>query len=200
MSTQKFLWTGWAAALLFILGTTLLGYLLPDYNAISQTVSEIGKMGSPLYQQFQLFSIAVGVLVLLFALSLISFAKRNGLSVVPGVLLLLGGVAELGLAIFASPHPLHNVFGLSQTIPYMAPLFFGILWKSKIKSSFKMVSFLTFALIVLGIFLNLSPLFAPTLYPLEYYGIVQRFLLFVFYLYLAFVSYNSIFFLRKKTA
>ena len=32
-----------------------------------------------------------------------------------------------------------------------------------------------------AIALNLSPLFAPTLYPLEYYGLVQRALFLAFY-------------------
>ena len=36
-------------------------------------------------------------------------------------------------------------------------------------------------LILLSIFLNLSPLFARDLYPLQYYGIVQRSAFVIFY-------------------
>lgn len=190
MDIRNLLSLGWITSVLFISGSLVLGSFLADYSFISQTVSEIGQEGSPLKLTWQLFSLLIGLLIILFSLGIISFARRNKWSVVPGLFVLFAGLSEFGIALFPSPHPLHNVFGLSMTIGYFSPLVFFLLWKNKLGASFKWYSLLAFVLILLGIFLNLSPIFAPDLYPLEYYGLVQRFLLFTFYLYLAYVSLN----------
>ncbi len=189
---KKLLSLGWIISITFIVGTFVLGSLLTDYSFISQTVSEIGEEGSPLYLQWQIFSIVIGTLLMIFAISIISFARHNNISVIPGIFILFAGLSEFGIALFPSPHPLHNVFGLSLTIGYFSPLLFFLLWKDKLGTSFKQYSLIAFVLILLGIFLNLSPIFAPQLYPLEYYGLVQRFLLFIFYLYMALIAVKTL--------
>ena len=191
MDTRKILSLGWITTVLFIAGSLVLGSFLADYSFISQTVSEIGQEGSPLKLTWQLFSLLIGLLLILFSLGIISFARRNKWSVVPGLFVLFAGLSEFGIALFPSPHPLHNMFGLSMTIGYFSPLIFFLLWKNKLGASFKWYSLFAFILIVLGIFLNLSPMFARDLYPLEYYGLVQRFLLYTFYLYLALVAFST---------
>ncbi len=159
---------------------------------ISQTVSEIGEKGSPLYTQWQIFSIGIGCLLILFAIGIISYAKKKVLSIVPGIFILIYGLSQFTMGIFPSPHPLHNVFGLTMIVGYLSPLIFMILWKNKLSKTFKRLSFIVFVLIILGVFLNLTPAFAPSLYPLEYYGIIQRFLLFTFYIYCAVISISII--------
>ncbi|MGI9545850.1 MAG: DUF998 domain-containing protein [Flavobacteriaceae bacterium] len=185
---NKLLHSGWAAGIAFIGGTLIMGTLLKEYNVVSQTVSEIGQKGSALELEFQIFSFAISILLILFSSALILFSKRQGLSVVPAVFLLTFGLAEFGIGAFASPHPLHNVFGLSSTIGYFSPLMFFLLWKKKLGLRFKWISLLVFVLVIIGIFLNLTPAFAPELYPLKYYGLVQRFLLYSFFGYCAYVS------------
>jgi hypothetical protein len=86
-----------------------------------------------------------------------------------------------------------------MTIGYFSPLVFALAWKSKLGKRFKHLSVLAFFLIIFGIFLNLTPAFAPTLYPLEYYGIVQRFLLFTFFIYTAYISVAVIRYGNGKT-
>ena len=188
----KFLPAGWIAGIGFILGTLIMGAILADYNVVSQTVSEIGQAGSPLKRAFLIFSLSIGTLLILFSMGLISFSKKYSLSVIPGIFLLTFGLAEFGIGAFASPHPLHNVFGLSMTIGYFSPFLFFILWRDKLGGRFKWISLLVFVMVIVGIFLNLSPLFAPNLYPIEYYGLVQRFLLYSFYGYCAYVSITTI--------
>ncbi|MCX2718444.1 DUF998 domain-containing protein [Lentiprolixibacter aurantiacus] len=188
MKTKQLLSLGWITALLFITGTFILGSLVRDYSFVAQTVSEIGQQGSPQELSWQIFSILIGLLIILFSFGLIAFARRNNWSVIPAIFVLFAGLSQFGTALFPSPHPLHNVFGLSMTIGYFSPLVFGLPWKNKLGGSFRGYSLLAFGLIMIGIFLNLSPLFAHDLYPLEYYGLVQRFLLFTFYLYLGYVG------------
>lgn len=189
---NSFLNAGWMAGIGFIFGTLILGYQLPDYDLVSQTVSEIGQLGSPLQNTFRIFSFVISILLIIFSLSLISFSRKNSLSILPAIMLLTFGLAEFGIGVFPSPHPLHNVFGLSLTIGYLSPLFFFLLWKDSLGKRFKWISLWIFILVIIGIFLNLTPAFAPELYPLEYYGLVQRFLLYSFYAYLAYLSITVI--------
>ena len=183
---------GWITSITFILGTFILGSLLADYNSVSQTISEIGEKGSPLYMQWQLFSIIIGVFMMIFSIGIISFARRNKLSFIPGIFVFFAGVSEFGIAFFPSPHQLHNVFGLTMTIGYFSPLMFFLLWKDKLGIQFKRYSIIAFILIILGVFLNLTPAFAPSLYSLEYYGLVQRFLIYTFYIYIAYIAFTTI--------
>ena len=192
MYSKRLLHFGWIFTLIFILGVFVFGSQLEGYNPVSQTVSEIGERGSPFYMQWLVFSIFNNTLFVLFAIGIISFAKRNNLSITPGILVLAYGLSQFATDIFASPHPLHNVFGLSMLIGYFSPLIFALRWKSQLGSIFRWISIVSFILVLVGIFLNLSPVFAPSLYPLEYYGLVQRFLLFTFAGYCAFVSISSI--------
>ena len=192
MKTKNLLPLGWITAATFILGTFILGGLLEGYNLVSQTISEIGEKGSPLYTPWQIFSIGIGGLLILFAIGLISFARKKKLSTLPGIFILIYGLSQCCIGLFPSPHPLHNVFGLSMTIGYFSPLVFALSWKKELDNTFKRVSLTVFLLIVLGIFLNLTPAFAPSLYDLEYYGIVQRFLLFTFYVYCGYLSFRAI--------
>lgn len=185
---NKLIHAGWIAGLAFIAGTLIMGNILEDYSIVSQTVSEIGQAGSPLESSFQIFSFTISVLFILFAVGLLQYSRKNGLSLIPGIFLLTFGIAEFGIGVFASPHPLHNVFGLSLTIGYFSPLMFFILWKSKMGSQFKWISLFIFILVITGIFLNLTPLFAPDLYDLSYYGLAQRFLLYTFYAYCVYIS------------
>lgn len=188
MNTKTLLTLGWITSTTFILGTIFWGFQLESYNAVSQTVSEIGKKGSPLFSQWQVFSVGVGLLLLFFAFGIISYAKKRSKSLVPGIFMLVYGLSQVAMGSFPSPHPLHNIFGLSMIIGYFTPLVFALTWRNYPETSFKRISFLAFILILIGIILNLTPAFAPELYPLEYYGLVQRFLLFTFYGYLAYLS------------
>ena len=157
--------------------------MLEHYNFVSQTLSEIGSASSPMQMPFQIFKVVIACGILLLGALLVRYAHSMELSVLPPLLVIAFGLSDLGLALFPTPHPLHNVFGLSLVIGYLSPLLFALLWKNKPASRFRKNSMVFFLLIALGIFLNLSPAFAPELYPLYYYGIVQRFLVFTMFAY-----------------
>jgi len=182
---------GWITSITFIFGTFIFGGLLEDYSFVSQTVSEIGEKGSTLVLEWQIFSMIIGIFLVIFSIGIISFARGNKLSFIPGIFILFAGFSEFGIAFFPSPHQLHNVFGLSMTVGYFSPLMFFLLWKDKLGIPFRRFSLIVFILVILGIFLNLTPAFAPTLYPLKYYGFVQRFLLFTFYIYIAYIGIQT---------
>jgi len=192
MKSRTLLSLGWIAAIVFVLGSILFGYALEGYSPISQTVSEIGKVGSPFYAAWQMFSVAVGFLLILFAVGIYLFASKNDLSIVASIFIMVYGLAQFFVGVFPSPHTLHNVFGLSMILGYLSPLVFAMLWKNRLGAQFRGVSIGAFIMILLGIVFNLSPIFDPTLYPLQYYGLVQRFLIYCFYFYCAFLSFSML--------
>ena len=192
MKTNILVHLGWVAGASFIVGSLLLGSLLPGYDLVAQTVSEIGKIGSPMLMPWHLFTVSIGLLLILFAAGILLFAKQNKLSYLPGLFLLSYGISQFGIGFYPSPESMHNVFGLSMTLGYFTPLVFALSWKNKLGKSFKSISFIMFILVLLGIFLNLSPAFAPTLYPMDYYCLIQRFLLFTFYGYCGYVSITCV--------
>ena len=139
----------------------------------------------------------VALCLLVFAWSLHLFAKSNNASSLPATFMAFFAISEMGVAIYPSPHALHNVFGLSMTIGYMSPLVLTLSWK-KVTSARELItsSRIAFVLVVISIFLNLSPIFTRDLYPLDYYGVVQRALFVTFCGWCMFVGVKL--FLRSK--
>jgi len=166
---------GALAGVVFFVTVYVLAAYVPGYSHVSETVSEIGEIGSPIAKTFQIAMLAVNLCVVLFAAGLLHLARDNNLSGVPAFFVAWFGLVDIGTNIFPSPHPLHNVFGLALTVGYLAPLVMAIAWRRHdVVRSIVVVSWLVAALVFASIFLNISPAFNRGLYPLEYYGIVQR--------------------------
>ena len=83
-----------------------------------------------------------------------------------------------GIGIFAYPHPLHNIFGISELIGYQAPLVLALTWRRDPRSkALVALSWILFVLIWGAIALNLSsfnsqgPIWA---YVKPVHGLAQR--------------------------
>lgn len=182
MNNRYFLLAGIAIPLLFTAAILGLGTMVDGYSHVSQTVSEIGRTGSPAELLWKLAGFVVSICFLLFSLGLFRFSRAYSVSVLPACLIAYFGLMTVGLNIFESPHPLHNIFGLLLTLGYMAPLALAICWRrAKWATSLIRFSWVIWILIIASIALNLSPLFTRDLFPLEYYGLVQRSLFLLFY-------------------
>lgn len=169
---------GILAGIVFFGALYSLAPMIDGYSHVAQTVSEVGRKGSPAEAYYQIANVLVAVCLLVFAWGLYRVAKSNDAA----ILVAFYAFALIGLGIFPTPHPLHNVLGLSMMIGYMAPLALSLSWRAFDTANEPVRgSWIAFALIAISIFLNLSPLFARDLYPLEYYGLVQRSLLVAFY-------------------
>ena len=181
------------AGVVFFGAVYVLAAFLPEYSHLSETVSEIGEIGSPVERSFQVVMLFVNLCVVLLAVGLFNFARSNSVSVVPAIFVAWFGLADVGTNLFPSPHPLHNVFGLALTIGYLAPLALAIAWRSRepVRSAVT-VSWVVAAFVFVSIFLNISPAFNRDLYPLEYYGIVQRSALLLIYGWFAFIGLRSL--------
>jgi hypothetical membrane protein len=117
------------AAVILGFGIAGLGLLIPGYSHVRQTVSEIGELGSPARVPFAIMLCFVAVCLLVFASAVrdVSVAAQHSRSA--AYLIWFMAVPALGTGVFAYPHPLHNIFGLSELIGYQAPLVFALTWR-----------------------------------------------------------------------
>jgi hypothetical protein len=119
-----------------------------------------------------------------------SVARR--VSPVPAFLLGFFAATQFGVFIFESPHPLHNVFGISSMLGFLAPLGLAITWPSTSDLRvLREISWVAAVLLLISMGLNLLPVFvreqdAPA-WLREHYGLVQR-SMFVFHLWCAYLA------------
>lgn len=180
---------GLVAALVLWAGFVLLPLWVPGYDSIRQTVSEIGEMGSPARVPFAAMLCVVAICVLLFAWGLRDVSIRLDRSSVAAYLTAFMAVSSVGVGIFAYPHPLHGVFGLSEFVGYQAPWVFALTWRrEKTQRGLVLFSWMMGALLWVAIIANLSVLDLHSwLWQFErpVYGVVQRSLFFIWCLWLA---------------
>jgi hypothetical membrane protein len=178
MSIRSRLLFGPLAAAILAAGVVGLALMVPGYSQVHQTVSEIGEVGSPARIPFTLLLCTVSLCLLVFASGVRQAALSARRSPAAAYLIACMAVSGAGVGIFAFPHPLHNVFGMSETIGYQAPLAMALTWRRDAQArTLAIFSWVCFALVWLAIALNLSSLdrhgaLWTALKP--FYGLVQR--------------------------
>jgi len=178
-----------------IVMSTILGALLPGYDPVAQTISEIGERGSPFERIFQITLTVVAVSCLVFAYGVYRFASLRHVSILPALALGLVGLSDLGTAAFAAPHPLHNLFGFPKLLGFLAPLLLAVSWpRAPDLRIARRVSGVSGGLVLISIALNLAPVFislswvedhfpwAP-----DHFGLIQR-TMFVFFAWCVFLA------------
>jgi hypothetical protein len=169
---------GPVAAGILAAGIFGLGFLVQGYDHVRQTVSEIGAMDSPARIPFMLMLCGVAGCLVVFAAGVRSESKKAGHGPLAAYLIICMSVSAAGVGIFAFPHPLHNLFGVSELIGYQAPLAFALTWRADPRSrSLVAISWFFSALVWLSLALNLSALVRQGIVWAEikpFYGLVQR--------------------------
>src|ERR1700733_8212977 len=166
------------AAAILLFGIVGLATMVPGYSHVHQTVSEIGEMDSPMRVPFAIMLCCVAACMLVFASGIRAVSLAAGHSAIAAYLIGFVAVPCVGLAIFAFPHPLHNVFGLSELIAYQAPLFLALAWRRDPRAHALVIfSWVCFALVWIALGLNMIPMFGKSeiwavLHP--FYGLAQR--------------------------
>jgi hypothetical membrane protein len=147
------------AAAVFAFGIVGLGLVVPGYSQVRQTVSEIGEVGSPARIPFAILLCVIAACVVAFAVGLREVSASAGRSRWAAYVTGLMAVSVAGVGVFAFPHPLHNVFGISELIGYQAPLLLALTWRGDARlRPVVMFSWVMVALVWVAIALNLSSL------------------------------------------
>jgi hypothetical membrane protein len=174
------LWFGPIAVLLFIAGTFAIGAITPGYSHVRQTVSELGEVGSPGQFAFSTLLCLIAACLVIFASAAARSLRALGCSALPAYFVVAMAISCAGVGIFSFPHPLHNIFGMSETVGLQAPLVAALAcWNVPRARQAVIFSIIMYAVVLVAIAINLIPLVRPaSLWPLirPYFGIVQRFL------------------------
>ena len=173
----RFLFGPLAGAILGF-GIAGLALLLPGYSHVRQTVSEIGEIGSPARVAFAVMLCCVAACILVFASAVRDLSVMAHHPRWAAYLIGFMALPAAGIGIFAYPHPLHNIFGISELIGYQAPLVFALTWRRNPRANTLVaLSWILFVLIWGAIALNLSsfdsqgPIWA---YVRPVHGLAQR--------------------------
>jgi hypothetical protein len=177
------------AAVIFAVGVAGLPLIVPDYSSIHQTVSEIGEVGSPARIPFAAMLLSVALCIAIFALGVRDVSLASGRPLLVAYLIGYMAIPSAGIGIFAFPHPLHNVFGISELIGYHAPLALALTWRGdpRAKSLVRFSWIIAFAIwVALG--LNMSAMARDGIvwtHVKPVLGLVQRSLFAVWFLWSA---------------
>jgi len=145
------------AAAILTLGIVCLAAFVPGYSHVSQTVSEIGEMDSPVRLAFTLMLCGVAACLLVFAAGVRSASMKAGHGQAAALLIACMAVSAAGVGLFPFPHPLHNVFGQSELIGYQAPLALALGWRNDPRARrIVSVSWIMFGLVWITLALNLT--------------------------------------------
>jgi hypothetical protein len=166
------------SATLFLVGVGGLGLVVPGYSHVHQTVSEIGEVGSPAQVPFTILLCGVAGCMVVFACAIYGAAREARHSAGAAYLVGCMAISTLGVGLFAFPHPLHNVFGISELIGYQAPAALALSWRRDARARPRVtLSWIMFALLWVAILVNLSSIFRTSAlwhYIKPVNGIAQR--------------------------
>lgn len=178
MKTDYRLLFGPLAGVILALGIANLAQMIPGYDHVRQTVSEIGEIGSPARVPFAIILCCVAACIIVFAWAVRDVSAEAGHSQLSAYLTGFMALPAAGVGIFAFPHPLHNIFGISELIGYQAPLVFALTWRRDPRAkNLVTISWILYLLICVSIAVNLSSLErnGPVwLYVKPAYGLAQR--------------------------
>jgi len=164
--------------LAFVAGLAGLPFLIPFYDPVRQTVSELGEVGSPAALPFTALLLGLAIGMVVFALAVAAALRHLGRPVWGAALVGLMAVPLAGIAAFPYPHPLHNWFGLSELIPYQAPWVFALaLGKAEENAPLRRFSFVMAVVVWMAILVNLNAVvrLGPVWTLIKpVYGMIQR--------------------------
>lgn len=157
-------------------GVAGLALLIPGYSHIRQTVSEIGETGSPARVLFAMMLCAVAICILVFAFAVRDLLARTHHSQLAAYLIGFMALSAAGVGVFAYPHPLHNIFGLSELVGYQAPLALAVTCRREQGAkALVTLSWISYVVILVAIVLNLSPAVPSVWVHLKpIHGLLQR--------------------------
>ena len=189
---QAFLPFGILAAATFTMNWIILGLLLPGYDPISQTISELGESGSAFERTFRIVMLSEAGFMAFFGYAVLRYSTTVNYSVIPGISLVFLAVCQTGIFVFESPHPLHNFFGIASIAGLLSPLALFLSWNGHPHAAtLRMISGFAALLLAFEIALNLSPLFidfTPSDLIRTHYGAIQRSLYITFYAWIIYLA------------
>ncbi len=118
-------------AAIFCVGVPVLALMVPRLQSrASDRRARSAPWIRPAGSTFALMLGSISVCMFVFASAVRDASAIAGRNQIAAYLIACMALSGLGVAIFATPHPLHNVFGLSEIVGYQAPLAFALAWRN----------------------------------------------------------------------
>jgi hypothetical protein len=120
----------------------------------------------------------IAACLIIFAGAVAHSLRELGHSTLPAWFLGAMAISTAGVGLFAYPEPLHNIFGMSETVGYQAPLVAALVCKTDPRAKrIKAFSIVMYVAVLLAIAINLVALVRPAeiwsqIKP--FFGVVQR--------------------------
>ena len=185
MKSQWLIKSGFFIPILFWTTTFICGFLMPGYNHVNRLVSELGEIGTKTQYLFTIGLVLTTIISIFFNIGLFRICKKNGLNIIPILILWTFSFSVLGAGIFPYPLRLHGLLGSPSIILFLSPLAAIVSWKNTVIAHIKVISLLTLIIMMLGFLVFLPDFFS------NYLGLKQR--LFHFGWTLWFLSLSFIF-------
>lgn len=171
MDTKPLLYTGIIIPIIFWLSTIICGFVHGNYNHISNTISELGGIGTKSETLMETFTLLDTVLSVFFMAGLFIACSQLQLNILP-IFGVIGFPIMFGwAAIFHSGNPLHSASGPVFLLLYIGALLSVILWRGNEFRQIRKLSLLSLCIMLL-IFIRFIP--SATIQN-NYTGLIQRF-------------------------
>lgn len=164
-------------------GVTIAGALYPGYSHLNQAMSELGAVDAPTrYLSPIINNYPLGMLFIVFGLSVFTAFPNSGLSKISGLLIVAHGIGSIAAGLFpcdqgcdlVSPSVAQVLHFLSSSVMYGSLLMANLLWIIIGKALLKSDRFALFSLVLAVASVCVLPLMALALTSGEGVGIYQR--------------------------
>ncbi|MET3502746.1 putative membrane protein [Mucilaginibacter rubeus] len=170
MNTKPLLYTGIIIPIVFWLSTIVCGFVHGNYNHFSNTISELGAIGTKSETLMETFTLLNTVLSVFFMAGLFIACSQLGLNILP-VFGVIGFPIMFGwAAIFHAGNPLHSASGPVFLLLYAGALLSAILWRGEEFRQIRKLSLLSLGIMLL-IFIRFIP---SAIIQNNYTGLIQR--------------------------
>jgi hypothetical protein len=170
MFHRRLLILGWLNPLLFWSTTLLCGFILGDYNHLSNLVSELGALGTRTQYLFTAGLVTTALLNLFWVYALFRASKEHRINPLPVVFLLFFSFIA-GPALFPMPLPAHGQSGVPFLLLLFSPPLALFLWQGdEYKLKLRIPAAVSTLLFLLGFLIYFPDILS------NYFGLKQRFL------------------------
>jgi hypothetical protein len=168
-STVSLLWLGIMTPLLFWLATITGGFIHGNYNHLHDVVSELGAIGTKSEVFMSTAELLIAILSIFSVIGYFKACKQTGLNVIPVMTILSLSISMIWAGIFPMHHELHGELGPIPLILNIGVLLSIFLWKGKKFQSLRLLSFVSFLLMMLILLRTIPNLRG------HWEGLIQRF-------------------------
>lgn len=168
MNTRLLLAMGTVSALIFWLGGTIAGFIHGNYSPISDTVSELGALGTKSHVFMTVVMYLSGITGILFAIGAVMASRQAGINILPAITTVSIPLTTIWAAVFPMGTEQHPMAGPLVFVIYIGVIISLFVWRDKRLKTLYIWSVISLVLL-LGIFLRFTP-FLP-----YHEGLIQRF-------------------------